>query len=284
MYNQQYLNDLISRSLREDIGTGDITTLATIDKATIINGRFIAKQCGIVCGLEVARAVFRYVDADIQLVEHFCDGDQVKVGDIIAEVKGRAIPVLTGERLALNFMQRMSGIATRTHGMVQNVAGYKTEILDTRKTTPGLRLLEKYAVKIGGGRNHRMNLADGILIKDNHIRSAGSITKAIQMAKKVAPHTLKVEVEVEDMGGVNEALSAGADIIMLDNMDAPTMKQAVDIIAGRALTEASGNMDQKDLAEVAATGVDFISVGALTHSVKSMDISLKFDPLATQSL
>lgn len=280
MYNQQYLNDLISRSLIEDIGTGDITTLATIDQATIINGRFVAKEAGIVCGMEVARAVFNYVDRDIELVEHFCDGEAVAVGDIIAEVKGRAIPVLTGERLALNFMQRMSGIATRTHGMVQQVEGYKTEILDTRKTTPGLRLLEKYAVKTGGGRNHRMNLADGVLIKDNHIRSAGSITKAIQMAKKMAPHTLKVEVEVEDMDGVNEALAAGADIIMLDNMDAPTMKKAVDIIAGRALTEASGNMDQKDLKEVAATGVDFISVGALTHSVKSMDISLKFDPIA----
>jgi nicotinate-nucleotide pyrophosphorylase (carboxylating) len=192
-------------------------------------------------------------------------------------VEGRAVSVLTGERLALNFMQRLSGIATRTRAAADEVKGFPVKILDTRKTTPGLRLLEKYAVRTGGGFNHRIGLFDGILIKDNHIKAAGGITPAVKAARGHAPHTLKIEVEVENLDMVREALHAGADIIMLDNMTNELMAQAVKLIDKKALTEASGNMDEKNLREVAATGVDFISMGALTHTVKPMDISLKFE-------
>jgi len=270
------LNDLIERSLKEDIGTGDITTLSTIPAEKEITGRFLAKEDGILCGMEVCRAVFRFVSPDISLEEKFHDGDAIRKGDVIATVKGNARAILTGERLSLNLMQHMSGIATRTHEAVLQVAGTQARICDTRKTTPGLRVLEKYAVRCGGGSNHRFHLADGVLIKDNHIEAAGGIQNAVKMARENIPHTLKIEVEVETFEQLQEALEAGAEIIMLDNMSCEDMKKAVKIIGGRAVTEASGNMGEKNLKEVAETGVDLISIGALTHSVRALDISLKF--------
>jgi nicotinate-nucleotide pyrophosphorylase (carboxylating) len=206
----------------------------------------------------------------------FSDGQAVSRGDVIGTISGRATGVLQGERLALNMMQRMSGIATKTSEAVAKVAGFPVKILDTRKVTPGLRVFEKYAVRTGGGHNHRFSLADGVLIKDNHIKAAGSITNAVSAARDYAPLTLKVEVETETLEQVAEALRAGADIIMLDNMTMELMAQAVKMINKHALVEASGNMDEKDLREVAATGVDFISIGALTNSLKPLDISLKF--------
>jgi len=277
MIDKDILNDFIKRSFAEDIGTGDITTLCTVPEGTKISGRFIAKESGIICGLKIAESVFNYSDSDITFEYNFSDGDMVQKGDIIATLKGDAASVLTAERLALNLMQRLSGIATNTHEASEEIKGYKAKIADTRKTTPGLRVFEKYAVKTGGGSNHRFNLADGILIKDNHIKSAGSITNAIRAAKTNAPHTLKIEVEVESLEQLKEALSEGADIVMLDNMDNGTMKKAVEITDGKAILEASGNMGEKNLADVAATGIDIISIGALTHSVKALDISLKFD-------
>ena len=275
--NKDLVNDFIARSFAEDIGTGDITTQTTVPEDTHISGRFIAKESGVLCGMDIAIAVFHYADEEIHFVPHFQDGETVSKGDIIATIDGSASSVLTGERLALNLMQRLSGIATNTAAAVKQVEGYPATIADTRKTTPGLRIFEKYAVKTGGGSNHRFNLADGILIKDNHIKAAGGIIPAVQSAKKNAPHTLKIEVEVESIEQMNEAITAGADIIMLDNMDNTTMKKAVDIADGRVLLEASGNMGEKNLTDVAATGVNIISIGALTHSVKALDISLKFD-------
>ena len=270
------LNDLIEKSLKEDVGTGDITTLSTIPADKTITGRFIAKETGILCGTEVVRAVFAFVDPTIELNFVNRDGDKIEKGNVIATVSGLARSILTGERLALNLLQHMSGVATRTSEAVEKVKGTKARIADTRKTTPGLRVLEKYAVKCGGGSNHRFNLADGVLIKDNHIEAAGGITAAVEMARRNIPHTLKIEVEIETFEQLNEALAAGADIIMLDNMSNEDMKKAVEIVAGRAITEASGNMGEKDLRAVAETGVDIISIGALTHSVKALDISLKF--------
>lgn len=276
MLDKISIRDIILKSLTEDIGTGDITTNSTVPKDQMINGKFIAKEEGIVCGLELAKMIFHEVNPDIKLILKVQEGTRVIVGDIIAEIEGPAVGILTGERVALNFMQRLSGIATKTNKVVEQIKGTSAKIADTRKTTPGLRALEKYAVKVGGGTNHRFNLADGVLIKDNHIVAAGGITNAITVAKNNIPHTLKIEVEVENFKQIEEALNAGADIIMLDNMDIPTMKEAVKMINGQALVEASGNMGDKDLIEVAQTGVDIISIGALTHTVKALDISLKF--------
>ena len=270
------LNDLIEKALKEDVGTGDITTLSTIPADKSMTGRFIAKETGILCGVDVVRAVFAFVDPSIVLEFANKDGDKIVKGDVIATVSGLARSILTGERLALNLLQHMSGVATRTFEAVEKVKGTNARIADTRKTTPGLRVLEKYAVKCGGGSNHRFNLADGVLIKDNHIEAAGGITAAVEMARRNIPHTLKIEVEIETFEQLEEALAAGADIIMLDNMSNEDMKKAVEIVAGRAITEASGNMGEKDLRAVAETGVDLISIGALTHSVKALDISLKF--------
>lgn len=267
---------IIAMALNEDVGTGDITTETTIPAEKVANGRFIAKEDMVICGLEVAELVFHTVDKGINFVSNVKDGDFVKKGDCIATVSGNARNVLTGERTALNLLQRMTGIATRTNEAVKCVEGTNAKIADTRKTTPGLRVLEKYAVRVGGGTNHRFNLADGVLIKDNHIAVSGGITNAVKNARKIAPHTLKIEVEVENMEQLNEALSAGADIIMLDNMSNEEMKKCVEVTDKRALLEASGNMGDKDLKAVAETGVDLISIGALTHSVKAADISLKF--------
>lgn len=267
---------LISESLKEDIGSGDITTESCVPKDARSSGRFIAKEPGVICGLEVAAAVFRHLDAEISLVFKVSDGDYVKQGDIVAEISGPSRGILSGERLALNLLQRLSGIATRTKRAADELRGLKARLVDTRKTTPGLRELEKYAVRTGGGFNHRFGLFDGVLIKDNHIKAAGGISQAVRAAREYAPHTIRIEVETETTNQVAEAMEAGADIIMLDNMDTATMAEAVALIGGHALTEASGNMDRHRLREVAETGVDYISMGALTHSVMAMDISLKF--------
>ncbi len=274
--DKNMLDKIIMNALCEDIGTGDITTESTISEDKIAHGLYKAKESGVLCGIGVAKRVFELINGEIQFTAMKNDGDRIEKGEIIAEVRGKATDVLTGERIGLNLMQRMSGIATRTAEAVKAVEGYSSKICDTRKTTPGLRVLEKYAVKVGGGTNHRFNLADGVLIKDNHIVAAGSITAAVAAAKKNAPHTLKIEVEVENFTQLEEALKAGADIIMLDNMSCEDMKKAVQIVNGRAITEASGNMGDRNLSEVAACGVDLISIGALTHSVRALDISLKF--------
>ncbi len=276
MLTNPLVTQIIAMALNEDVGTGDITTESTIPAEKTAFGKFIAKENMTICGLEVAELVFHTVDKDIVFTSHCKDGDEIKKGFVIAEVTGSARNVLTGERTALNLMQRMTGVATRTRAAVECVKGTNAKIADTRKTTPGLRVLEKYAVRMGGGTNHRFNLADGVLIKDNHIAVSGGITKAVKNARANIPHTLKIEVEVETREQLLEAIDAGADIIMLDNMTNEEMTESVKLIAGRALVEASGNMGDKDIAEVAKTGVDIISIGALTHSVKAADISLKF--------
>ena len=276
MLNNFNLDDMVLRALNEDLGNGDITTLSTVDEKKRAQGNFIAKESGIVCGLMVVSRVFALLDAAIVFDCLVSDGDKVKPGDIIAKISGPARSILSGERVALNFLQRLCGIATRTHEAVEQVSGTKAVIVDTRKTTPGLRYIEKYAVRVGGGRNHRFNLSDGILIKDNHIHAAGGIRQAVTQARNAAPHTLKIEVEVESFSQIEEALESGADIIMLDNMSISDMAKAVRMIDGKALVEASGNMGEKDLCSIAKTGVDLISIGALTHTIKAMDISLRF--------
>lgn len=268
---------IITTSLEEDAPNGDITTIATVSPDAVISGRFVAKADGIICGLEIIGRTFEICGGGFELETYFKDGEAVRKGDIIARVKGNAQTILTGERTALNLIQRASGIATLTAAAVAQIKGTSAKICDTRKTMPGLRVLDKYAVRAGGGSNHRFCLSDGILIKDNHIKAAGSITEAVTRAKAYAPHTIKVEVEVETIGELKEALAAKADIILLDNMSNEMMRESVAIVAGKALTEASGNMGEKDLRAVAETGVDLISIGALTHSVKALDISLKFD-------
>ncbi len=276
MLNMFRLDEILRNALVEDVGNGDITTLSTVGAERMTEGRFIAKEEGVICGIPVLKRVFEILDPAVQINVLVEEGALLQKGDVIATIKGPARSILTGERVSLNLIQRMSGIATRTHEAVVQIAGTKASIADTRKTTPGLRVLEKYAVRIGGGSNHRFNLADGILIKDNHIAAAGGITAAVTGARKMATHMLKIEVEVESFPQIEEALQAGADIIMLDNMSIEDMTKAVEMIGERALVEASGNMGDKDLAIVAATGVDIISIGALTHTVRAMDISLRF--------
>jgi nicotinate-nucleotide pyrophosphorylase (carboxylating) len=277
--NPLLLDPVISLALREDIGTGDITTESTILPEIRISGRLIAKEGGRICGLPVFSRVFALLDPAVQVTWATAEGSDVQTGDLLARISGPARAILTGERVALNFLQRLSAIATKTAWAVRQVQGTRARITDTRKATPGLRILEKYAVRVGGGVNHRFNLSDGILIKDNHIQAAGGIRAAVQAARAHAPHTLKIEVEVENSTMVAEALASGADIIMLDNMDQAGIEAAVAQISGRALIEISGNMGDKDLKSLAATGIDLISIGALTHSVKAMDISLRLDPL-----
>lgn len=270
------LDAVITQALQEDIGSGDVTTLATVGPDKRAEGCLIAKEAGVICGLPVVRRVFELLDSAVTVKCAVSEGEMIKKGDVIAEISGPARSILSGERVALNFLQRLSGIATSTHRAVCQVSGTKAVIVDTRKTTPGLRQLEKYAVRIGGGANHRFNLSDGILIKDNHIAAAGGIAQAVAGARKHAPHTLKIEVETESFPQIEEALQSGADIIMLDNMSLTDMEKAVGMIGGRALVEASGNMGDRDLRAIAGTGVDFISIGALTHTVRAMDISLRF--------
>ena len=275
MYNE--FDDIILRSLEEDAPFGDITTDVTVAGDATASGVFRAKESGVLCGIDIARRTFELVGGEVAFVKKKADGDLLEKGDIVAEISGNAASILMGERTALNLMQRASGIATATRRAMQAVEGTQARITDTRKTMPGLRKLDKYAVRAAGAVNHRFSLSDGILIKDNHIAAAGGIAPAVRAAKRKAPHTLKIEVEVESLDGLREALEAGADIIMLDNMSCALMREAVELTAGRAVLEASGNMGERDLAEVAATGVDLISIGGLTHSVKAIDISLKFD-------
>lgn len=270
----QQIDAIISNALAEDIHTGDITTQALQLKSGNVSGVLKAKEDLIVCGLNVAARVFSLLDKESAFTSRHADGDFVPSGAVIADVTGDASSLLQGERVALNLLQRMSGVATLTAQYVKAVAGTKVRIVDTRKTTPGLRILEKYAVRVGGGINHRTGLYDGVLIKENHIAAAGGIATAIIRARGYIPHTLKIEIETESLVDVKEALSAGADIIMLDNMDLETMKEAVMLISGRALVEASGGVNLSSVRAIAETGVDIISVGALTHSAPSMDISL----------
>lgn len=270
------LNALLMTWLKEDIGTGDITTKSCVEPDALSSGYFIAKENGVVCGLRVAARVFMLLDEAVSFSPRIRDGEVVRKGDIVADIEGPSRAILTGERTALNLLQLLSGIATRTREAVGQVDGTKAVIVDTRKTTPGLRILEKYAVRCGGGKNHRFGLSDGVLIKDNHIVAAGGITEAVRKVRAAAPHTLKIEVETESLAQIDEALGAGAEIIMLDNMTTEQMAEAVRHIAGRAVVEASGNMGDRDLKSVAETGVDFISIGALTHSVRALDISLRF--------
>lgn len=275
----QQIDAIITNALAEDIHTGDITTLALQLDSSRISGILKAKEDMVVCGLNVAKRVFEILDPAAVFTTEVADGDFVVSGSVIARMTGDAALLLQGERVALNLMQRMSGIATLTSRYVKAVEGTGARVVDTRKTTPGLRVLEKYAVRAGGGINHRTGLYDGVLIKENHITAAGGIATAISRARAYIPHTLKIEIETESLADVREALSAGADIIMLDNMDNDAMKEAVAIINGRAVVEASGGVNLATIRGIAETGVNIISVGALTHSAPSMDISMLLDPL-----
>ena len=266
---------LILEALKEDISSEDVSTNAVMREAVQGEVDLICKQDGIIAGLEVFRRVFQLLDADTD-VEFYCrDGETVKNKQLMGKVKGDIRVLLSGERVALNYLQRMSGIATYTHTVVQLLDGSNIKLLDTRKTTPNMRIFEKYAVRAGGGHNHRYNLSDGVMLKDNHIGAAGSITRAIGMAKEYAPFVRKIEVETENLDMVKEAVEAGADIIMLDNMSVEDMKKAVELIGGRAETECSGNVTKENIAHLKEVGVDYISSGALTHSAPILDISLK---------
>ncbi|MCM1173309.1 MAG: carboxylating nicotinate-nucleotide diphosphorylase [Clostridium sp.] len=273
--NRVNIDRYILNALREDITSEDVTTNAVMREACKGSAQLICKQDGIICGLEVFTRTFELLDDEAVFETDVRDGDVVTNGQVIGVIKGDIRALLSGERTGLNYLQRMSGIATFTNSLVKELAGKKTKLLDTRKTTPNMRPFEKYAVKVGGGTNHRYNLSDGILIKDNHIGAAGSITKAVAMAKEYAPFVRKIEVEVETLEQLDEAIVAGADIIMLDNMDNATMREAVKRVAGKAETECSGNVTKERLAEIADIGVDYVSAGALTHSAPIMDISLK---------
>ncbi len=268
-------DELIKMALREDISSEDVSTNAVMPEAKAGEVELIAKQDGIICGMDVYERVFKLLDECTVVEKYVKDGDAVTKGKLMAKVKGDIRVLLSGERVALNYLQRMSGIATYTHDVAELLKGSKTVLLDTRKTTPNMRIFEKYAVKCGGGQNHRYNLSDGVLLKDNHIGAAGSITKAIEMAKAYAPFVRKIEIETETLEQVKEAADAGADIIMLDNMDVATMKEAVKIIDGRAKTECSGNVTKENIKNIIDSGVDYVSSGALTHSAPILDISMK---------
>ncbi len=267
---------IVRTALQEDIGLGDVTSMAIIPRDTTMRAELVAKDDFVVAGLDVAASVFWHLDADVRFEKIFVDGQKAKRGDVLAWLKGSALMLLQGERVALNLLQRMSGIASLTAQFVAAVEGTGSFVVDTRKTAPGLRALDKYAVRAGGGRNHRIGLFDGVLIKENHIAAAGGISEAIFSARNRLPHTLKIEVETRDLDEVQQALDAGADIIMLDNMTNEAMAQAVTLIDGRALAEASGGVTLERVREIAETGVNIISVGALTHSVVAADISMLF--------
>ncbi len=271
------LDRIIENALAEDIHTGDVTTLAVVGEKRAALARLIAKEPLVLAGIEVAARVFHLLDPSVSFTGFYSDGARLAAGDVIAELSGNAASLLQGERVALNLLQRMCGIATLTARYVAAVEGTGARVVDTRKTAPGLRVLDKYAVRVGGGTNHRGGLYDGVLIKENHIAAAGGITTAVSRARSYIPHTLKIEVETESMAEVAEALAAGADIIMLDNMSPAAMREAVTLIGGRALVEASGGVNLETIREIAATGVDIISIGALTHSCRAMDISMLLD-------
>lgn len=272
---QLQADKLIRMALEEDITSEDVSTNAVMPTKVQGTVDLIAKEDGVIAGMDVYARVFKLLDEDTE-IEMFChDGDEVREGDLMAKVTGDIRVLLSGERVALNYLQRMSGIATYTRSVTKLLEGSGVTLLDTRKTTPNCRVFEKYAVRVGGGCNHRYNLSDGVLLKDNHIGAAGSITKAIQMAKAYAPFVRKIEIETETLEQVAEAVEAGADIIMLDNMTPEVMKQAVALIDGRAQTECSGNITKENIARICEIGVDFVSSGALTHSAPILDISMK---------
>ena len=268
-------DQLIRMALQEDITSEDVSTNAVMPTATKGTVDLIAKEDGVVAGLDIYARVFTILDEKTEIDFHCKDGDEVKKGELMATVTGDIRVLLSGERVALNYLQRMSGIATYTRQVAKLLEGSNVTLLDTRKTTPNCRVFEKYAVRVGGGCNHRYNITDGVLLKDNHIGAAGSVTKAVQMAKAYAPFVRKIEIEVETLDQVKEAVEAGADIIMLDNMTPEVMKQAVELIDGRAQTECSGNITKENIQKIREIGVDFVSSGALTHSAPILDISMK---------
>ena len=268
------IRDLLEMALREDIGTGDITSESVIPANAQAVGTIKAKSDGIIAGLDVAAEILRMLDPEVSFRKLVSDGDQVHSGQELATAEGSARSILTAERTVLNFVQRLSGIATMTSEYVRAASGYHAKIIDTRKTTPGWRVLEKYAVRVGGGSNHRFGLYDAVLIKENHIAVAGGVAEAVARARERIPHTMKIEVEVETLDQVREAIESGADIIMPDNMDVDAMAEAVRLIKGRVIVEASGGIRLKDIPAIAATGVDLISIGALTNAAPPLDISM----------
>ena len=272
---QFYVDDVIKRAIQEDINYIDVATDYLLDENEVSKAKFIAKADGVLCGIEVAMRVFQLLDEQFTYTLYQKDGENIKKGDIIAEISGRTIYLLKGERTALNLLQHMSGVATLTNECVKQIEGTEATIADTRKTLPGLRSLQKYAVTCGGGKNHRYNLSDCAMLKDNHIDAKGGITPAVEALREKIGHTVKIEVETRTLEEVKEALSAGADIIMLDNMDNDTMAEAVKIVNKKALLEASGNLTPERLRSVALLGVDILSIGALTHSVSAFDISMR---------
>lgn len=270
------LDPILRRALEEDIGTGDVTTLATVEPGTQASAELVAKEDFVLSGIGVAERVFKLLDAETAFDALIQDGQNVKRGEVLAWIKGDASVLLQGERVSLNLLQRMCGVATLTAAFVREVEGTGAVVVDTRKTTPGLRVLEKYSVKMGGGGNHRMALYDAVLIKENHVSAAGGITAAVTRAQQRVPHTQKIEVEVRNQEEVAEALDAGADILLLDNMSTDELRAAVELVGNKAVTEASGGVSLETVREIAETGVRLISVGALTHSYRSVDISMLF--------
>jgi nicotinate-nucleotide pyrophosphorylase (carboxylating) len=280
--SEVYLDDIIKRALAEDINYADITTDNLISPNEEAEAYLLSKDKGVLCGIKAFSRVFEILDDSFELQAFFLDGDEIKKGDVIARLKGKTAMLLKGERTALNLLQHMSGIASMTALYARELRGYKACITDTRKTLPSLRALQKYAVLCGGGKNHRFNLSDAAMIKDNHIEACGCITLAVKALREKIGHTVKIEVECETLDQVSEALSSGADIIMLDNMTVDLMREAVKLVNGRALLEASGNITLTGLKEIADTGIDIISCGVLTHSVKAFDISLKIGKAGIQ--
>ncbi|MBR1750489.1 MAG: carboxylating nicotinate-nucleotide diphosphorylase [Ruminococcus sp.] len=270
-------DDLIKMALNEDINYVDVTTDYLVDPNQVSTARYVAKADGVLCGIDIAVRVFKLLDDSSSAEVYIHDGERVKKGDIIARITCHTRELLKGERTALNIVQHMSGIATMTRECVDLVSGTKASIADTRKTLPGLRQIQKYAVTVGGGRNHRYNLSDCAMLKDTHLDAYGSMTNAVKVLREKMGHTVKIEVEVADLTELEEALSLGVEVIMLDNMSNEDMRKAVEITAGRALLEASGNVTAENIRSIAQTGVDIISLGALTHSVKAFDISMKID-------
>lgn len=269
------VDPLILSALREDITSEDVSANSVMPEGKIGEADLICKEDGVICGMQVFERVFTIIDDSVEFTAFASDGDEVKNGQLLAKIKGDIKTILCGERTALNYMQRMSGIATYTRSVADLLQGTKTTLLDTRKTTPNNRIFEKYSVTVGGGKNHRYNLSDGVLLKDNHIGAAGSVTKAVALAKEYAPFVRKIEVEVETLEMVKEAVDAGADIIMLDNMSDEMLKKSIEIIGGKAEIEVSGNVTKENIKRLTALGVDYISSGALTHSAPILDISLK---------
>lgn len=272
-----YVDDIIKRALEEDINYIDLATDYLLDDNDVSSAEFIAKADGILCGIDIAARVFAFIDRDVKTDIKLRDGEKVKKGDVIAVVTGKTKSILKGERTSLNILQHMSGISTETAKYAECCRGTKAHVTETRKTLPGLRGLEKYAVTVGGGKNHRFNLSDGAMLKDNHIDAYGSLSNAVNALREKVGHMVKIEVEVRNEDELREALDCRADVIMLDNMTPAQMKKCVEIADGKAVLEASGNVTLSNMAEVAATGVDIVSVGALTHSVKAFDISLKIE-------